>query len=131
MMSPTSSPDPSRQPKTETTTIEELRRAYAGRPDWRDNGVQLARIDVGDADDPGRPLVFHTTFPPGFVSEAQTHGGHHVQIVLEGSLEVDGQIYGPGAVRRVPPSVADGPLVAGPEGVTMLTVLGDQRAGRG
>ena len=118
-----------RQPKVETTTIEDLRRAYAGRPDWRQNGVGLARIDVGDSADPGRPLVFHTIFPPGFVSEAQTHGGHHAQIILEGSLEVDGQTHGPGTVRRVPPGIADGPLVAGPEGVTMLTVLGDQRGG--
>lgn len=119
------------QPSAETTTIEALRAAYAGRPDWRESGVQLARIDVGDLDDPGRPLVFHTTFPPGFVSEAQTHGGHHVQIVLEGSLEVGGERHGPGTVRRVPPGIADGPLVAGPEGVTMLTVLGDQRTGTG
>lgn len=118
------------QPTVETTTLEELRGTYAGRPDWRDNGVQLARIDVGDPEDLGRPLIFHTTFPPGFVSEAQTHGGHHVQIILEGSLEVDGQTLGPGTVRRVPPHIADGPLSAGPEGVTMLTVLGDQRGGR-
>jgi anti-sigma factor ChrR (cupin superfamily) len=114
--------------KAVTTTVEELAEQWDRIPGWRDAGVRIARIVVGDPDDETAPVVTHTYFPPGWEVPPHTHACDYTEIILEGSQKVTGKWHHAGDVRIAKAGTVYGPLIAGPEGVTFVAVFRDQRS---
>jgi hypothetical protein len=95
---------------------------------WREDGTSVARMVVGDGDDPDAPLAFRVYQPPGFTVASHTHECDYLEMVLEGSRKVGDTWYGPGDVKIVRRGTVYGPLIAGPEGVTLIVMFSDQRS---
>jgi anti-sigma factor ChrR (cupin superfamily) len=79
------------------------------------------------ADDPGdddAPAVVMLAMPPNYVLFRHAHVCHRFEVVVRGSLSVDGRTLGPGDVMTASPGELYGPHVAGPEGCTTAEVFG-------
>ena len=87
------------------------------------NGSRTSRFVVGDPDDPEAPVVFRVEFPPNCEVAAHMHDCDYAEIVLEGTQQVTRRWHKPGDVRIAKANTAYGPLVAGPEGCTVLVVF--------
>jgi quercetin dioxygenase-like cupin family protein len=83
-------------------------------------------IDIGDEENPRRPLVALVHFPPGTEIPVHSHGTDYVSIVVEGSMEVTRKQHGAGDVRIVNRDTAYGPLVAGPDGCKVIEIFADR-----
>jgi hypothetical protein len=88
-------------------------------------GVETSQYRIGPPDDESSPTVFKAYFPPGCRVEAHTHGCNYSEIVLEGSQQVSGRWLHAGDIRVGLADRAYGPLIAGPEGVTVLVIFAD------
>ena len=86
-------------------------------------GVTGARFVIGDDDDESAPVVMRGSFPPGAVVAPHSHPCDYAEILLEGSQQVTRQWHYPGDIRIVKAGTVYGPLVAGPEGVTVLVIF--------
>lgn len=82
---------------------------------------------VGRPDNPEAPTVFKVWFPPGCTIETHTHACDYSEIVLEGSQMVGRTVLGPGDIRVGLANRGYGPVVAGPEGVSVLIIFADGR----
>jgi hypothetical protein len=91
------------------------------------NGVVTAMYRVGLPDQDSAPTVFKVYFPPGCFIEAHTHDCDYSEIILEGSQKVGNQWHYPGDIRIGLANRGYGPLVAGPEGATVLFIFADGR----
>jgi hypothetical protein len=91
------------------------------------NGVVTAKYRVGMPDQEGSPTVFKVYFPPDCFIEAHTHDCDYSEIILEGSQKVGNQWHYPGDIRIGLANRGYGPLVAGPEGATVLFIFADGR----
>ena len=91
------------------------------------NGVLASMYRVGLPDQPGAPTIFKVYFPPDCHIEAHTHDCDYSEIILEGSQKVGSQWHYPGDIRIGLAHRGYGPLVAGPEGATVLFVFADGR----
>jgi hypothetical protein len=93
-------------------------------------GTVYGSFAIGDDDDPSAPRVFRGVFPPGCRLEAHSHVCDYAEIILEGSQKVGRRWYRQGDVRIVRAGTVYGPLVAGPDGATVMVVFrnGDYRA---
>ena len=89
------------------------------------NGAVTSQYRVGRPDDDGSPTVFKVTFPPDCRIEAHTHACDYSEIILEGSQKVSGKWLYPGDIRIGLAHQGYGPLIAGPEGVTVLVIFAD------
>ena len=69
--------------------------------------------------------MFKTYFPPGCRIEAHTHPCDYSEIILEGTQQVSGKWLDVGDIRVGLANRAYGPLIAGPEGVTVLVIFAD------
>jgi anti-sigma factor ChrR (cupin superfamily) len=116
-----------RRRKAETTSLEELFGQWKSHAGWAEAGVRVARMTVGDPDDPASPVVFHSYYPPGWTVAPHTHACDYLEIILEGSQQVTGRWHQAGDVRMARAGTVYGPLVAGPEGVTFVAVFRDHR----
>ena len=79
------------------------------------------------ADDPEAsqaPAVVMLEMPPNYVLFRHAHICHRVEVVVRGSLRVDGRTLQPGDVMTAGPGELYGPHVAGPEGCTTAEVFG-------
>ena len=85
----------------------------------------MYRIGLPDNDD--SPTVFKMWFPPGCTIEAHTHACDYSEIVLAGSQKVGNQWLKPGDVRVGLANRGYGPLVAGPDGASVLVIFADGR----
>lgn len=90
-------------------------------------GVITRTYRVGDHQQASSPTVFKVFYPPGCTIEAHTHDCDYTEIVLEGSQKVGAQWHYPGDVRLGLANRGYGPLVAGPEGATVLFFFADGR----
>ena len=91
------------------------------------NGVTTAMYRVGLPEGPEAPTVFKVYFPPDCYIEAHTHHCDYSEIILEGSQKVGSQWHYPGDIRIGLANRGYGPLIAGPEGATVLFIFADGR----
>lgn len=122
------------QPRDRAAQKAELERRGHLAMSWNDivpavlpNGVTTAMYRVGLPDSPSAPTVFKVYFPPDCYIEAHTHHCDYSEIILEGSQKVGSQWHYPGDIRVGLANRGYGPLIAGPEGVTVLFVFADGR----
>ena len=85
--------------------------------------TRMYRVGV-DAD---APTVFKVYFPPNCTVEAHTHHCDYTEIILEGTQRVGAEWHKAGDIRIGLANRGYGPLVAGPEGVTVLFMFKDGR----
>jgi hypothetical protein len=94
--------------------------------DGMDERVSSAWVDLGDPDDPHRPLLMFVRYAPGITVKAHYHDTDYSSIVLGGEVTITGKLHRPGSVRSVAAGTTYGPLVAGPEGTLLLDVFEDR-----
>lgn len=82
---------------------------------------------IGLPDEDASPTVFKMWFPPGCTIEAHTHACDYSEIILEGSQKVGSKWLYPGDIRVGLANRGYGPLVAGPEGASVLVIFADGR----
>lgn len=87
------------------------------------NGVRTSMYRVGLHTDDDAPTVFKVYFPPHCEVETHTHACDYTEIVLQGSQKVGNKWLYPGDIRVGMAHKGYGPLVAGPEGATILFVF--------
>ena len=91
--------------------------------DFFDSDTAVVLSD--ESDDPNLPSVVMLAiqFKPDFYVASHQHSTGHIEVVLEGSLNVGGREERPGDVRIVPAHTSYGPLRAGPEGCKCLEIF--------
>ena len=62
-------------------------------------------------------------YTPGFTIPNHHHTVAHLEIVVEGEIEVSGRTEKPGDLRFVPKDAIYGPLIAGPQGAKVIEVF--------
>ena len=122
------------QPRDRAALKAELERRGHLAMSWSDivpavlpNGVTTAMYRVGLPDSASAPTVFKVCFPPDCYIEAHTHHCDYSEIILEGSQKVGSLGHYPGDIRVGLANRGYGPLVAGPEGATVLFIFADGR----
>lgn len=90
-------------------------------------GVETQMYRVGDPDDESSPTVFKVYFPPDCYVEAHTHECDYTEIIVEGSQKVGATWHHAGDIRIGLANRGYGPLVAGPEGATVMFMFKDGR----
>ena len=91
------------------------------------SGIETRMYRVGMPDEPGSPTVFKAYYPPHCTVEAHTHDCDYTEIILEGSQRVGATWHHAGDIRIGLANRGYGPLVAGPEGATVLFLFADGR----
>jgi hypothetical protein len=87
------------------------------------NGQYIAQIPIGDRVDSSSPIAFYAVWPPHCKVDPHTHAADYCEIVLKGSQQVSGKWFNEGDVRVVKAGTRYGPLIAGPEGCTLLLIF--------
>ena len=91
------------------------------------NGVISKMYRIGCPKDPSSPTVFRVFYPPECLIEAHTHECDYTEIILEGTQKVGAEWHSAGDIRLGLANRGYGPLLAGPEGVTVLFIFKDGR----
>jgi hypothetical protein len=86
-------------------------------------GLRIRHFVMGDPDDPATPTAAVLEMPPGYSLPRHAHPCERVEVVVAGSLLVDGDVLGPGDVMTTPAGEMYGPHVAGPDGCTTVEVF--------
>ena len=83
---------------------------------------------IGDPRNGDSVAVFIVDFAPGAVVGAHSHRVDYTSVVVRGSIQVTKKVETVGSIRFVTRGTGYGPLVAGPEGCTVMEVfaLGDK-----
>ena len=68
-------------------------------------------------------MVVMVEFPPGAQVDPHTHTADYVEVVIAGSQMVTGRWHHAGDLRTVRAGTGYGPLVAGPEGATVMLIF--------
>ena len=76
--------------------------------------LRLSFFALGDPDDPSTAVANMLEMPPNFVLPRHAHDCERLEIVVRGTLEVDGEILHPGDISVARPMEMYGPHVAGP-----------------
>lgn len=87
---------------------------------------KVASFVLGDDDDLEAPLALFMNLPPGWVLSRHGHDCHRFEVVIEGSMIIDGATLYPGDVSTSGRGEEYGPHMAGPEGVLTLEVFSRQ-----
>ena len=90
-------------------------------------GAVTSQYRIGVHTDDESPTVFKVFFPPECRIEAHTHACDYSEIILQGSQQVSGKWLHEGDVRIGLANKAYGPLIAGPDGATVLVIFADGR----
>ena len=91
------------------------------------SGIRTRMYRVGMPDEDSSPTVFKVFYPPNCKVEAHTHECDYTEILLQGSQRVGATWHQAGDVRIGLANRGYGPLVAGPEGATVLFMFADGR----
>jgi hypothetical protein len=78
---------------------------------------------LGDTDDWTAPAVVILDMPPGYTLFRHAHTCERFEVIVRGSLEVDGELVGPGHVMTAAPGEFYGPHLAGPDGCQTAEVF--------
>jgi hypothetical protein len=82
--------------------------------------VGILHFVLGDPDVDTTPVAAMLKMPPNFVLPRHAHDCERLEMVVRGTLEVDGEILRPGDISIARPMEMYGPHVAGPEGCVTL-----------
>ena len=121
--------DNSQKITTEEITAELHRRGHVVTSWEGIGGITLpteaiaTMYKIGLPENPDAPTIFKMNFPPGCTIESHTHDCDYSEIVLEGSQMIGRTWLYPGDVRIGLANRGYGPLVAGPEGATVLVIF--------
>tara|TARA_B100000686_G_C16692935_1_gene918765 strand:+ start:272 stop:760 length:489 start_codon:yes stop_codon:yes gene_type:complete len=102
------------------TSWEEL-----GSVELPETGIVTSQYRIGLPERDESPTIFKAYFPPDCRVEAHTHACDYSEIILQGSQKVSGKWLYEGDIRIGLANRAYGPLIAGPEGVTVLVIFAD------
>jgi hypothetical protein len=100
-----------------------------GSLDWLRVGVEAIESRIAnfvmsdDPDDPSAPLASLLWLPPGFVLPRHSHSCHRVEVVVRGSLTIEGHVLHPGDVSVSRPNEFYGPNIAGPTGSLSVEIF--------
>lgn len=83
-------------------------------------GLKTAIHVLGDPTDEQTPIGVLIKYPPHYVLARHTHRSDRLELVVAGSVEVDGQWLGPGDIWTSPAGEFYGPHSMGPDGCTTL-----------
>lgn len=123
------------EPTSTAITTDEIEAELAKRghvvTSWDDlgamtleaTGVIASQYRIGLPSEDASPSVFKLYFPPDCRIEAHTHACDYSEIILEGTQKVSGKWLHEGDVRIGLANKGYGPLIAGPEGVTVLVIF--------
>lgn len=89
------------------------------------SGAVTSQYRVGRPSDDAAPTIFKVEFPPDCRIEAHTHDCDYSEIILRGSQKVGAKWLHEGDIRVGLANKGYGPLVAGPDGVTVLVIFAD------
>lgn len=125
--------DRSKQPITSEEVEAELDRRGHVVTSWEGlgsitleaSGAVTSQYRIGRPSEDASPTVFKVEFPPHCRIEAHTHACDYTEIILQGSQQVGGRWLHEGDIRIGLANKGYGPLVAGPEGVTLLVIFAD------
>ena len=90
-----------------------------------ETGIETSSYRVGLSDNDDAPTVFKLYFPPNCRVEAHTHSCDYSEIIIEGSQKVSGKWLYKGDIRVGLANKGYGPLIAGPEGASILVIFAD------
>ena len=120
--------------KSDAETAKELGRKGHLAFNWDDldevelpSGIRTRMYRIGDPADESSPTVFKVYYPPDCFVEAHTHECDYTEIIVEGSQKVGATWHHAGDIRIGLAHRGYGPLVAGPEGATVLFMFKDGR----
>ena len=95
--------------------------------EWHENPEQTlkyARFALGvDEDGGAATTILVVKYAPGARIEPHYHGSDYCSVVVEGSMEVTRRTHEVGSMRFVNAGTTYGPLVAGPEGCTVIDIF--------
>tara|TARA_B100001250_G_scaffold230315_1_gene197706 strand:+ start:406 stop:885 length:480 start_codon:yes stop_codon:yes gene_type:complete len=123
--------------KEEPISSQEIAKKLAKRghvvTSWEDlphvtmdeTGIETISYRIGMPDDNASPTVFKLYFPPNCRVEAHTHSCNYSEIILDGSQKVSGKWLYKGDIRVGLANKGYGPLIAGPEGASILVIFAD------
>ena len=100
-----------------------------GSLDWLRVGVEAIESRIAnfvmsdDPDDPEAPLASLLWLPPAFVLPRHSHNCHRVEVIVQGSVTIDGQVLRPGDVSVSGPDEFYGPNIAGPTGSLSVEIF--------
>jgi hypothetical protein len=87
-------------------------------------GSRIANFVMGDdIEDREAPVASLLWLPPNDVLPRHAHDCHRVEVIVRGSLTVDGQIMHPGDVSVSQPNEFYGPHIAGPTGSLSVEIF--------
>lgn len=90
-------------------------------------GHRVASFVLGDdPQDPEATLALLMDLPPHWVLERHSHDCHRFEVVIRGSMIVDGSVLRPGSVSTSRPGESYGHHQAGPEGCLTLEMFSRQ-----
>src|SRR5262245_40512159 len=88
-----------------------------------ENSLQYARFALGVDERGAATTILVVKYAPGARVEPHYHGSDYCSIVVEGSIEVTRRNHEVGSMRFVNAGTTYGPLVAGPEGCTVVDIF--------
>jgi quercetin dioxygenase-like cupin family protein len=94
--------------------------------DWTYDAVQQLAyhlFGVGTDERGAVARVMIVKYDPGARVDPHYHHCDYCSIVVEGSMEITRRVHGVGSVRVVNAGTVYGPLLAGPEGCTVIDVF--------
>jgi quercetin dioxygenase-like cupin family protein len=83
----------------------------------------LAGPGVHEDHDAEAVVMLAVEFAPNFYTAAHQHVTGHIEVVLEGSIQVGDRLEVAGDIRITPANVSYGPLTSGPEGCKLLEIF--------
>ncbi|OBF41925.1 hypothetical protein A5719_11165 [Mycolicibacterium peregrinum] len=83
-------------------------------------GLKTAMHVLGDPTKEDTPIVVIVRYPPHYVLARHTHSSDRLELVVSGSVEVDGQWLGPGDIWTSPAGEFYGPHTMGSDGCTTM-----------
>jgi hypothetical protein len=89
-------------------------------------GLRQKKFTLGNEGDPTRPVFLVTHFPPNAVLPRHYHQDVFMDAVVAGSSNIAGEWHEAGTVRWFPAKAMYGPVVAGPDGCTLLEFYVDE-----
>ena len=90
--------------------------------------MHVAFFVMGEETDEDAPVVVALRMDPGAITVRHSHPCERVEIIVSGTLIVDGVEYGAGDVMTAKPDEFYGPHVAGPEGCLTYEIFSNLAA---
>jgi hypothetical protein len=94
--------------------------------EWNENpeqALKYARFALGVDERGAATTILVVKYAPGARIEPHYHGSDYCSIVVEGSMEVTRRTHEVGSMRFVNAGTTYGPLLAGPEGCTVIDIF--------